>query len=36
VTPELRVNKTVSLCNCRGAVRQVLDIANFAKLFAIR
>ena len=27
--------KTVSLANCRGAVRQVLDIANFGKLFAI-
>ena len=29
-------NKTVSLRNCRGAVRQVLDIANFAKLFTIK
>ncbi|HZR04113.1 MAG TPA: STAS domain-containing protein [Burkholderiales bacterium] len=29
-------NKTVTLSNCRGPVRQVLDIANFAKLFAIR
>src|SRR5512134_2027698 len=28
--------KTVSVANCRGAVRQVLDIANFGKLFAIR
>lgn len=28
-------NKTVSLVNCRGAVRQVLDIANFSKLFSI-
>jgi len=28
-------NKTVSLVNCRGAVRQVLDIANFSKLFQI-
>lgn len=27
--------KTVSLTNCRGAVRQVLDIANFGKLFTI-
>ena len=27
--------KTVSLANCRGAVRQVLDIANFGKLFSI-
>ncbi|MCC7549514.1 MAG: STAS domain-containing protein [Burkholderiales bacterium] len=30
------VNKTVALSNCRGSVRQVLDIANFAKLFSIR
>ena len=29
------VDKTVSLSNCRGGVRQVLDIANFGKLFAI-
>jgi len=29
------VGKTVSLANCRGAVRQVLDIANFGKLFSI-
>jgi anti-anti-sigma factor len=29
------VDKTVSLVNCRGAVRQVLDIANFGKLFTI-
>jgi anti-anti-sigma factor len=28
--------KTVALANCRGAVKQVLDIANFAKLFEIR
>jgi anti-anti-sigma factor len=28
-------NKTVSLANCRGSVRQVLDIDNFGKLFAI-
>lgn len=28
-------NKTVSLINCRGSVRQVLDIANFSKLFPI-
>lgn len=28
-------SKTVSLVNCRGAVRQVLDIANFSKLFTI-
>lgn len=27
--------KTVSLANCRGNVRQVLDIANFGKLFTI-
>ena len=29
-------NKTVVLSNCRGPVRQVLDIANFGKLFQIR
>ena len=28
-------NKAVVLANCQGAVRQVLDIANFGKLFAI-
>lgn len=27
--------KKVALANCRGPVRQVLDIANFAKLFEI-
>lgn len=27
--------KSVTLANCRGSVRQVLDIANFGKLFAI-
>ena len=27
--------KTVSLANTRGSVRQVLDIANFGKLFPI-
>lgn len=29
------LGKTVALANCRGAVRQVLDIANFGKLFRI-
>ena len=29
-------NKIVSLANCRGSVRQVLDIANFGKLFPIK
>jgi anti-anti-sigma factor len=29
-------NKTVSLVNCKGSVRQVLDIANFGKLFTIK
>ncbi|HNH36303.1 MAG TPA: STAS domain-containing protein [Rhodocyclaceae bacterium] len=28
-------NRAVVLANCRGAVRQVLDIANFGKLFTI-
>lgn len=27
--------KNVSLANCRGAVKQVIEIANFGKLFAI-
>ena len=27
--------KTMGLINCRGSVRQVLDIASFDKLFAI-
>jgi anti-anti-sigma factor len=27
--------KTVALANCRGVVKQVLDIANFGKLFRI-
>ncbi len=29
-------SKSVSLVNCKGSVRQVLDIANFGKLFPIR
>ena len=29
------INRGVSLANCRGAVKQVLDIANFSKLFPI-
>ena len=29
------VHKTASLVNARGNVRQVLDIANFGKLFSI-
>ena len=28
--------KTVTLANCRGTVKQVLDIANFGKLFTMR
>lgn len=28
-----KAGKTVSLCNCRGSVKQVLEIANFNKLF---
>jgi anti-anti-sigma factor len=27
--------KPVALYNCKGAVRQVLDIANFSKIFSI-
>ena len=29
------LGKKVSLSNCRGPVKQVLDIANFGKLFEI-
>jgi anti-anti-sigma factor len=29
-------SQTVALLNCRGTVRQVLDIANFGKLFEMR
>lgn len=29
------LGKTIELVNTRGAVRQVLDIANFARLFRI-
>lgn len=28
-------SREVALTNCRGAVRQILDIANFGKLFNI-
>ncbi|MEO8040892.1 MAG: STAS domain-containing protein [Betaproteobacteria bacterium] len=30
------MSKSVTLANCRGTVKQVLDIANFGKLFAMR
>ncbi len=29
-------HKTVILSNCRGVVQQILDIANFKKLFTIQ
>ena len=29
-------NKSVTLSNCQGTVKQVLDIAHFSKLFTIR
>jgi len=29
-------NKRVAITNCKGAVKQVLDIANFGKLFPMR
>ena len=29
-------NKTVALANCNGAVKQILDVANFGRLFPIR
>jgi anti-anti-sigma factor len=28
-------NRRVSLINCRGPVKQVLEIANFSKLFEV-
>jgi anti-anti-sigma factor len=30
------VNMKVSLLNCKGIVQQVLEVANFQKLFSIR
>jgi anti-anti-sigma factor len=30
-----RAQRSVALTNCRGAVRRVLDIANFNKLFSL-
>lgn len=27
--------RSVALANCRGAVKQVIEIANFSKLFAV-
>jgi anti-anti-sigma factor len=29
------VGKSVTLANCRGAVKQVIEIANFSKLFPV-
>ena len=29
-------NKPVTLCNCQGMVAQVLEVANFNKLFAMK
>jgi len=29
------LNRAVTLANCKGSVKQVLDIANFSKLFPI-
>ena len=29
-------NKRVAITNCRGTVKQVLDIANFGKLFPMK
>lgn len=31
----LGVNRVVTLANCKGSVKQVLDIANFSELFQI-
>lgn len=30
------LNKQVSLTNCQGTVRQILEVANFHKLFSIQ
>jgi hypothetical protein len=32
----VEAKKTLLLTNCRGVVKQVLDVANFGKLFTIR
>ncbi|MEW5944052.1 MAG: STAS domain-containing protein [Pseudomonadota bacterium] len=32
----LEANKALALSNCRGVVQQILDVANFGKLFTIR
>lgn len=29
-------HKSVSLTNCTGSVKQILDVANFSRLFSIR
>lgn len=29
-------NQTVSLANCSGTVKQILDVANFGRLFSMR
>jgi len=29
-------NQTVALSNCGGTVKQILDVANFGRLFAMR
>lgn len=31
-----QANKNLTLSNCRGVVQQVLEVANFNKLFSIR
>jgi HptB-dependent secretion and biofilm anti anti-sigma factor len=32
----LSANKPLALCNCRGMVAQVLEVANFGKLFTMK
>lgn len=32
----LALNKSVALANCRGVVADILGVANFGKLFAMR
>lgn len=29
------VNREISLVNCSGTIRQILDVVNFSKMFAI-
>ena len=35
IVPEIAVRKEAEITGAKGAVKQVLDIANFARLFRI-